>query len=55
MRIRADCGMIWTVGDEWSRRRRMTLDRRPRGAELAKSAHEPSAKRTNYAALPLAA
>lgn len=48
-------GSIMAAGDERSRRRRMTTDRKPRGADLAKSAQQQSANRTSYSALPLAA
>ena len=42
-------------GDDRCRRRWKALDRKPRGAELAKSAYLISAKNTTYATLPLAA
>src|SRR3990172_6668028 len=49
------CYGILAPGDERSRRRRMATDRKPRGADLAKSAQQQSANRTSYSALPLAA
>lgn len=42
-------------GDEWLRRRRSVTDGKPRGAELVKPAHNLSANRTDFAALPVAA
>ena len=42
-------------GDDWLRRERLVPDCESRGTELEKSVHLLSAKRTNYATLPLAA
>jgi hypothetical protein len=42
-------------GDARLRRRRLNPDGEPRGTDLVKSVQNTSAKRTNYAALPLAA
>jgi hypothetical protein len=42
-------------GDDRLRRERLAPNCKPRGAELVKSAHNTSAKRTDFAALPLAA
>ncbi len=43
------------IGDDRLRRRKLIPDGEPRGAELAKSAQNISANRTQYAAMPLAA
>jgi hypothetical protein len=50
-------GSWYTVshGDDRLRRERLAPNCKPRGAELVKSAHKTSAKRTDFAALPLAA
>ena len=42
-------------GDDRLRRRRLNPDCELRGTDLIKSVHKTSAKRTNYATLPLAA
>ena len=49
------CYTLIEFGDEWFRRRWSTTNCRPRGAELVKPAHNLSANRTDYAALPVAA
>ena len=49
------CVIYSKSGDDRHRRKEMEPGRKPRGAELVKSAHLKSANRTNYAALPLAA
>ena len=45
----------YEFGDDRLRRKRLIPDGEPRGTELEKSVQMKSAKRTNYAALPLAA
>jgi len=42
-------------GDDRFRREKLVANCEPRGADLVKSAHQLSAKSTNYSALPLAA
>jgi len=42
-------------GDDRLRRKRLIPNGEPRGTDLVKSVHNLSAKRTNLAALPLAA
>jgi len=49
------CMIYSKSGDDRHRRKETEPGRKPRGAELVKSAHLKSANRTNYAALPLAA
>ncbi len=45
----------YIFGDDRLRRKRLIPDGEPRGTDLVKSVHNLRAKRTNLAALPLAA